>query len=446
MSTHPWFGDRVVPELPVRVRTAASYIRQAMHDVPWTPTPTPLRPFVLSRGPYRELVATSTALLALVRRAALASAPTRAGRIAALGADDHGYPPELFLSDDRAEERYCAVMARPDVVIGPEGPKFCEFNISGAVGNAVQTRLLTAAWQTLYARDGVAPFAGPDLFEVRARMFRSVCGHLGAPPAVVLVGSIRGIAEMASTRYYDVEVEYLRRHGLAAEYAAPEDLLETLGEPGRPRYRTGLRHLTTFEWRQRGVDWAPVAAALRRGCLLLSPQTCHFLDNKKVLAWLSEGQPWMTGTDHALVRRYLPWTRIVTERKVEWRDRVFDLADLLVSTRESFVLKGSFSMKGLDVMIGRDTDRRTWVSAVEAALRTEDVIVQEYVEPARYDLPLTDGSDAGTYRAEVAPVLSPFIFAGEPAGCFVRYRPDGGTGNISMGSLGAHMNVAVVGA
>lgn len=107
---------------------------------------------------------------------------------------------------------------------------------------------------------------------------------------------------------------------MKAEFFEPEDLLEGLGLPGRPRYEVGLRHFTIPEWRGHGIDLAPVRTALDAGCTLISTQTAYLISNKKVLGWVSEGRPWMTEQDRDIVDRYLPWTRVVSDRATRWRD------------------------------------------------------------------------------------------------------------------------------
>ena len=63
----------------------------------------------------------------------------RAGRIAALGIDPADCP--LFTPDEDFELRHSADMTRADVIIGPDGPKFVEFNVSGAFGGMVHFQL-----------------------------------------------------------------------------------------------------------------------------------------------------------------------------------------------------------------------------------------------------------------------------------------------------------------
>ena len=47
-----------------------------------------------------------------------------------------------------------------------------------------------------------------------------------------------------STRYFDLEAEYLNSHGLTARFFEPEDLHEAWDCPAHLRYPLGLRNFT----------------------------------------------------------------------------------------------------------------------------------------------------------------------------------------------------------
>jgi hypothetical protein len=80
-------------------------------------------------------------------------------------------------------------------------------------------------------------------------------------------------------------------------------------------------------------------------------------------------------------------------------------------------------------------------AAVETAVVCGGWTVQEHVEPV--GLPIRFSKDGPTEAVPIAPVLSPFLFGGRPAGCFVRYLPDGTSGVVSVEGFGATRNIAV---
>lgn len=168
------------------------------------------------------------------------------------------YP--LFM-DDPAEEAYATCIARPDVMVGASGPKFVEFNIGSGIGGVVDTSLHSAAWTAAFGGAHRAPFRAVDPLTVRDDLFLRAVRDLAVKPAVAIVGTLRDLGGRPS-RYFELQAESLRRRGLDAEFFEPEELADGLGLPARPRFQLGLRHFTVLEWREHGIDFAPVRAAL----------------------------------------------------------------------------------------------------------------------------------------------------------------------------------------
>ncbi|GAA4239885.1 hypothetical protein GCM10022254_62450 [Actinomadura meridiana] len=400
-----------------------------------------MRPFVLPPRSYDEMYRVATVLLDLLRRTLFETAPTAAGRIAALDAPEDIYP---LLMDGPFEDDYATCMARPDIVVDATGPKFVEFNIGSGLGGVVDTFLHTNAWIAAFGGPDAAPFTTIDPLAVRDQIFVRAVRRLSAEPAVAVVGTFRDFGGKPS-RYFEVQLESLAKRGLKAVHLEPEELPDALGLPGKPRYQVGMRHFTILEWRALRIDLAPVHAALDSGCLLIASQTAYMVANKKVLAWLSEGRPWMTDGHRAIVRRYLPWTRVVQDGPVDWKRAKRPLPELLVNNREWFVLKPAIGMSGQQVLVGRHCDDDTWKTAVTAAVATRDHIVQEYVEAAPYLMEFADADRRGTFEAEVFPVVSPYVFDGRPGGCMVRYLAPNQRGVVAVHGGHARSNVALRG-
>ncbi|MFC9327324.1 hypothetical protein [Kitasatospora sp. NPDC057015] len=439
-GTHPWFGvDGPPAGREYGTAQVKSTLRHELRDCGTRlgSEVLALQPLVAARAAYDELFSSARGLLRLIERAVREAAPDRAGRLKALGADEEPYP--FFVSDEDFEIRYAATMARPDVVIGPDGPKFLEFNVSGTFGGPAEIHLFTEAWTRIYGGSDAAPFQGYEPFAARAALYRRVCAELNLPPAVALLGSRLDRPGAQSARYYELESAYFRRQGLASEFLEPADL--TGGDGGGPRYDLLHRYFAVDDWRDLGIDLEPVHRAVDRGALLFPPQSSYLLANKKTLAWISEGQPWMTEEDRELVARYLPWTRLVHPRKVVWNGRRHDLATLLLEHRRDFVLKKAIGMMGLQVTLGPHTTEQEWGEVVAAALADGESIVQEYVEPGRYRMQMSREAGPEPQEVDIAPVLSPVLFGGAAAGCWARYHGTGKAGIIGASGFGATENV-----
>jgi len=429
-SSHPWFGrHRLTPV--ASADTIREMLRAELRDTGWPYQPVlPAAPIALPRASYAELFRLTAALLDLVRRAALESADTTAGRLAA-----YQMPPsehQLFTADQFTEERYADWVARPDIVIGPDGPQFLEFNVSAAIGGPVETRCRLEVWRKLYAdEDGRVPFSSADPFAVRAEMFRTLSAELGVAPRVAIAGSVRDQG-VESTRYFDVEAEYFNNIGLTARFFEPEDLHEAWDCPPHLRYPLGLRNFTIPDWIELGIDTAPVQAALDHGCLLVDTQTSTFLSSKLTMGLLSEGRPWMSAAERALVAAHLPWTRILTDRRTTWGDRDVELVPFSVGNRESLVLKNSLGMSGEQVVIGNQASQPEWEAAVTQAAQAGTSIVQAFVEPRTCRLAMIADDADEPHDADVAPVFGPLLFGGRPAGLFSRFYSDGTSGIVSV--------------
>ncbi|MFD3555328.1 hypothetical protein ACFWWA_25000 [Streptomyces goshikiensis] len=438
---HPWFGrHRLRPAAPAD--TIRRMLRHELRDTGWPYQQLlPAAPMAIPRASYAEIFRVSVALIELLRRTALESGPTTADRLTAYGMP--ATEDRLWVDDPFTEERYADSVVRPDLVIGPNGPQFLEFNVSGALGGVVETRSRLAVWRGLHSDEyGRTPFRSPDPFAVRAEMFRALSAELGVAPRVAVVGSAR--VNGVERRYFEMEAEHYNSHGLTARFFEPEELPEAWDCAPHLRHPIGLRNFTIPDWLEVGVDTAPVQDALDNGCLLVGTQTSTFLHSKLTMGLLSEGRPWMTGAERGLVERYLPWTRILTERKTDRQGRQVDLLPFVLGNRELLVLKAGLGESGKQVVIGREADQAGWESAVGAAVADGTSVVQALVEPQTCRVALiADGCDE-PYDADVAPVLGPLVFGGRPAGLFCRFFGDGSAGIVSVrGGTSSSDNVMV---
>ncbi|MGW1623496.1 hypothetical protein [Streptomyces sp. NPDC002172] len=445
MAKESWFGTA---ELPVKSRLAVpdlvEHLDRTLDDLDYPVNSTSMTPVVLPQERYTELFDATRQLLRLLRRALFGIAPDFRGRLRALGAVEENYP--LWVQG-ALEETYATCMARPDIVVSPTGLKFVELNVGSGIGGVVETSVLSAVWKAAYGGADAAPFLPtPDPLSVRDQIFVRAVRDLGTPPAVAIVGALREFNAVRTTRYFDIQVQSLRNQGLQAEYFEPERLLQGLGLDGgrsTPRYRLGLRHFNIFDWTRLGIDLAPMRAALDAECFLIASQSAYLVANKQVLGWVSEGLPWMTAEDHALVERYLPWTRTVSDRLVRWRGTDRPLPELLLSERESFVLKPAIGLGSYGVVLGCQVDDAAWRTAVDTALTSGRYIAQKYVESVPYRVELRQEGSEDTYETDVHPVLSPFLFDGQPGGCLVRYLPPGRAGVTTIQGNGALPSVAL---
>jgi hypothetical protein len=436
--THHWFGDHTTlpfhaPAAEVRqlVRTELSGIGLARQSV------YAASPIVIPRASYAELHRATALVLDLLRRVMLEAGATTDERLTAYGVPDGAYP--LFQRDAEVDEAYATAVCRPDIVIGANGPQFVEFNVAAAAGGVVELHCLLRAWTALTRRETQPFYWWHDPFDASGRLIDDVCDEWALPRDIAVVGSRRDISPDAAPRYFDLWVEHLQRRGLTAELVDPEHNPDDL-----PRHQLGLRHFTVYEWAKHDVDLTPVQQAVDDGLLLVTTQTAAFLDNKKTMAMLSEGRPWMTQAERETVARYLPWTRVLTDRPTTREGRRIDLVPHVLDHQEDFIIKPGIGMQGMGVVLGRQTDPSTWRHLVQDAADRGDSIVQRYIEPRTCPVDVTWDDGGEIARVQVAPVLSPFLYGGHWGGVFARFvADDPHRGVVSQDTGGAQQNAVV---
>jgi hypothetical protein len=425
-----WYGPREVPpDIGLEPARIAEIMRDELRGLGPPAFPVALQPLVVPPESFRELLSATAGLVALLHKAVRNAAADRDGRIEALGIDRADCP--FFVPDEDFELRHCADMARADVVIAADGPKFIEINVSGAVGGMADMQAYHQGWRRIAGQAGRRPFAGVDIWPQLAALVKRTCAELGAMPSVVIVDHLSEVDPTNKSRTVRLQVDGLGAHGVRAQHIDPADLMTGIGLPGPLLEPLGLAEFDLADAREAGCDLSPVRAALDTGFLAIPSQTSWLLHSKKTLAWLSEGQWWMSPSERDLADRYLPWTRTVGDRPVCWRGRRYDLPGLLTEHRESFVLKGATGCSGKEVVFGARTEAGDWARQVEQAVRTGYPVAQEVVvsDTTPVDVLLESGEIT---RVAANSVVSPFCIGGVPVGCHARFASAGPPGLVRV--------------
>jgi hypothetical protein len=383
--------------------------------------PAAAHPIALPKPQYSELLDATGRLLALELEAVKRLAADHAGRLEALKANPEEFPRPF--RDEDYEMRHAADMARADVIIGPHGPRFIEFNVGGGFGGMVQFETQRRIWQQVGAECGEAQLTGTDPFLSLANLISRTSAELGRchPAALFLYsGGDSGRTEPQLRS----QVRYLREHGVQAEnadfrYLTASDVSSELEEP------LGIFQFSEREALDEGWELSALLRLLDSGFAGLPPQSCRFVDSKKIMGLLSEGLPWMTEGDHALVRRYIPWTRIMRDHTAHWRGRKGHLQDILNQEQENFVLKGASSLGGKEVIFGHECSADQWQRLVASAIETEYFVAQEVVESVRVPVDVIHDEDGNSETISAQLIVKPFSIGGVASGC--RARVDSAT-------------------
>jgi uncharacterized circularly permuted ATP-grasp superfamily protein len=139
-----------------------------------------------------------------------------------------------------------------------------------------------------------------------------------------------------------------------------------------------------------------------------------------------------TDEERALIRRHIPWTVLIEERRVSRDGESYDLVPYLRRRRETLVIKPNDEYGGTGVTLGWDTDERAWDVAIGRALRERDRgwVAQERIAVRREPFPICDG--AGVAMRDMLVDLAPYVFRGRFAGFLTRLSATG-LANVTSG-------------
>ena len=127
----------------------------------------PVAPLAASTGAFLGLQRAARDLTRLLVRVVVTGNGDLNGRGHRIGRDPGDLPP--WLADRFLDEHLGAAVARPDVVIGPGGPQFLEFNVAAAAGGAVELHCWLRTWNLLYRRSRQSTFVSADPVSARSR-------------------------------------------------------------------------------------------------------------------------------------------------------------------------------------------------------------------------------------------------------------------------------------
>lgn len=124
-----------------------------------------------------------------------------------------------------------------------------------------------------------------------------------------------------------------------------------------------------------------------------------------------------------VLRRHIPWTRVVRERTTTYEGRPVELVPFIASHRARLVLKPSGGARGEGVVLGRSCDDATWSATLKRAIK-QPYIVQELVEGENAPYPPSTG--AATSLVNATSDFNPFVWnASQARGGQVRLTTTG---------------------
>ncbi len=153
---------------------------------------------------------------------------------------------------------------------------------------------------------------------------------------------------------------------------------------------------------------------------LINPFRAKIVHKKSVFAVLTheKNEYLFNRAELSVVRKHIPWTRVITEEKTIYRGRNVDLVDYIASHKDDFVIKPNDEYGGKGVTLGKEATTEAWNAAINDALNGEPFVVQEIVELPRVRFPrFVNGS---LQYENMVVDLDPYVFGQKVDGVLTR--------------------------
>jgi hypothetical protein len=240
----------------------------------------------------------------------------------------------------------------------------------------------------------------------------------------------KGVPNIAIVDWKDVptsnEFILLRNHfvahGVRTIICSPDEL-----EYNRGRLRCGdfeidlvYKRIIIHEFLARYDETHPlVRAYLNRHVCLVNPFRCKIMHKKASFELLTDDAyaRWFTSAERQAIRRSIPWTRRMANRRTTYYGRSVELVDFVRQNRARLVLKPNDDYGGHGVYLGPQLDERAWDNTIATAL-SSDYVVQEVVDLFPEEFPIFNKAEWKLQPMFVD--TNPFLFSGKVCGAMVR--------------------------
>jgi uncharacterized circularly permuted ATP-grasp superfamily protein len=168
---------------------------------------------------------------------------------------------------------------------------------------------------------------------------------------------------------------------------------------------------------------------------------CKIPHKKAFFAVLTDARHEMlfSEPERAMIRRHVPWTALVEERRAVLDGQSIDLIPHLRAGRNEFVIKPNDEYGGTGVTLGWETSEGDWDAAIARALaeRNRGWVAQRRINVRREMFPVcgADAASPGGVQTTMRDMLvdfAPYIFRGRLAGYLTRLSASG-LANVTSG-------------
>ena len=162
--------------------------------------------------------------------------------------------------------------------------------------------------------------------------------------------------------------------------------------------------------------------------------TCKIPHKKAFFAVLTDerNSALFSDSERELIRRHIPWTRLLADTKTTRDGESFGLLDYVRRQRDDFVLKPNDEYGGTGVTLSWENNESEWDAALNSAIadREHAWVVQEKIAIRREVFPMQTAN--GVDMRDMLVDLAPYLFRGQMAGFLTRLSSTG-LANVTSG-------------
>ncbi|MCK4852708.1 MAG: glutathionylspermidine synthase family protein [Bacteroidales bacterium] len=344
---------------------------------------------------------------------------------------------ELFTIDPGYQKPL--VISRLDAFLNNDSVKFLEFNCDSPAGIAYADVLeegfrelfkeypLFEKWEIIYTRR--QDLLLNSLLQCYTE-YRSKVRSLPAKPVIAIV-DWEGVSTYSEFQLLE---KHFSQNGYKTVICSPQQFSIKNGRALARDEEVHLvyRRVITRELLQKWDQVGEFIQCLKDGlvCCCNSFRS-YIVGNKKVLSLITDPrfQKIFSQKELQMIRETVPWTEILADNEVTFRDKRVHLRDFILSNKDLLVLKPANMYGGKNVYIGLETSQETWERVMNQQIEDESWVVQEYVDiPADIYPEIGDGI---SFKRKYVNI-NPFALLGKYSGAITRVS-DSAVINVSAG-------------
>lgn len=393
-----------------------------------------LRPFFLSPEDEQRVRSVAEKMAEFGERVA-----NHAMKEASLLAQLHLREEELRLVRLGKPHGFASTASRLDSFLLPDALKFAEYNGESPAGSGY-SETLAGVFRELPLTHEFAKDYEMHSYPLSAKLLDALVlayldwGGTSKKPQML----ITDWREVPTWSEFEILKARFEKMGVAVELADPRDLQfdgKSLTAGGKKMDLVYRRVLMNDIVARPADSKALVDAVAANAVCMANHFRCKIPHVKAFFAVLTDerNDKLFSFDERALIRKHVPWTRIVADHRTSHYGTAVELLDFIRRQRGNLVLKPSDEYGGSGVTLGWETSESDWDTVIEKAIASTEGcwIVQERIPIRREVFPWIEPTGSLTYR-DMLVDFAPYLFRGKVCGFLTRLSATG-LANVTSG-------------